>query len=222
MRKAPADHAADHKNIVMKGTDGYYVSSPDKNNVYKWRPVKTYEIHDNGGRPYVVHTFANRVLVYCNKYDKKTDTEIVKDKIMDFTYGKIYIGEDKPKSKWNPTSKDWGLGNSILVQKPNGTYVYIGEEIMEFSARPDDVIVAYLSPVGNNDVPYPYAIGKKFIYHMIGNAYFPIDSLKPFDIKKDVNEIYYGWNIPNDTHKAWLKCVKKLPNKVIFKRGAFY
>ena len=143
MRKAPAPHAAEYKNIVMKGIDGNYISIPDKNNVYKWIKVQTYEIHDNGSRPYIVYTFGNRVHVYYTTYDTKTDTTNVQDKIMDIQYKKLYIGADKPKSKWNPASKDWGLGNSILVQKLNNTYVHIGAGIYTFTARHDDTIVDY-------------------------------------------------------------------------------
>lgn len=225
MRKAPAPHAAEYKNIVMKGIDGNYLSIPDKNNVYKWVKVHTYEIHDNGSRPYIVYTFGNRVLVYYTTYDAKADTTNVRDKIMDIQYKKLYIGADKPKSKWNPVSKDWGLGNSILVQKSNNTYVHIGAGIYTFTVRPDDTIVDYLSPVGNNDVPYPYAIGKKYIYHMLEWQYFPIPS--DFNIKTDVNNYFYAWDIPiktpkyNELVRERKKDFKKLPHKVVYKRFAF-
>jgi hypothetical protein len=42
MRKAPTSHAADHKNVIIKGIDGSYISTPDKNNVYKWIKLKSY------------------------------------------------------------------------------------------------------------------------------------------------------------------------------------
>jgi hypothetical protein len=222
MRKAPADHAAAHKDRVMKGVDGMYISAPDKNGVYKWVKVHTYDIHDNGGRPYVVYTAGKRVMVYSKHYDAQTDSEIIKGKIMDITCAKIFIGDDKPKSKWNPTAKNWGLGNSVLLQRPSGTYVYIGDGIKEFAARPDDTIVDYLSPVGNNDVPYPYAIGKKFMYHMLEGKYIPIDNTAYISKTKDWNEEVYGRTMSPEEHKEWSKRFKKLPTKVLFKRGALY
>ena len=37
----------------------------------------------------------------------------------------------------------------------------------------DEIIIDYVSDVGNNDVPYPYAIGETNVYLMIENVYFP-------------------------------------------------
>lgn len=37
----------------------------------------------------------------------------------------------------------------------------------------DDEIIYYFSPVGRNRVPYPVAVGKKYVYDMDGN-YYPI------------------------------------------------
>ena len=47
-------------------------------------------------------------------------------------------------------------GNSLLLKNPDGKYVYVGYLIFEFTPLAD--IVEFVSPVGNNDVPYPYAI----------------------------------------------------------------
>ena len=46
-------------------------------------------------------------------------------------------------------------------------YLYIGSEIYSFNTIEDDVIIDYFSDIGNNDVPYPYAIGEKYIYFML-------------------------------------------------------
>lgn len=44
-------------------------------------------------------------------------------------------------------------------------YVYIGSEI--FSFKTDSKIIDYVSPVGNNDVPYPYAIDANDYYYLM-------------------------------------------------------
>lgn len=36
----------------------------------------------------------------------------------------------------------------------------------------DDEIVDFMSPMGNNTVPYPYATGKKNIYLTVSQKYF--------------------------------------------------
>jgi hypothetical protein len=42
--------------------------------------------------------------------------------------------------------------------------VYIGTSIKTFVPQPRDTIVAFVSPMGNSAVPYPYAIGITHTY----------------------------------------------------------
>ena len=42
--------------------------------------------------------------------------------------------------------------------------VYIGTSIKTFVPQPRDTIVAFVSPMGNSAVPYPYAIGRTHTY----------------------------------------------------------
>ena len=49
-------------------------------------------------------------------------------------------------------------GNSLLFYIGDLKYVFVGIEVFEFEAV--DEIVAFVSPVGANDFPYPYAIDK--------------------------------------------------------------
>uniref|UniRef100_A0A6C0C961 Uncharacterized protein n=1 Tax=viral metagenome TaxID=1070528 RepID=A0A6C0C961_9ZZZZ len=44
-------------------------------------------------------------------------------------------------------------------------YIYIGSEIFSFNTI--DKIIDYVSPVGNNDVPYPYAIDNNGNYYLL-------------------------------------------------------
>ncbi len=72
-------------------------------------------------------------------------------------------------------------GNSVLLQVID-KYVYIGmtytgSEIYEFKPSDEDEIIEYYSLVGNNDVPYPVAIGKKNVYFMLEQRYTPIKYL---------------------------------------------
>ena len=50
-------------------------------------------------------------------------------------------------------------GNSILIHVHENEYIFVGHRI--FSFRPAFPIVDFKSPVGNNDVPYPYALASR-------------------------------------------------------------
>lgn len=98
-------------------------------------------------------------------FDFKSDDELDGELNFEnsvYKYTNIFIGKD--------INDKTNLGNSILVELGPYHYMFIGWEIYEFFT--EDPIVDYYSEVGNNDVPYPYAIGTKNIYLMIENIYF--------------------------------------------------
>ena len=108
--------------------------------------MKTYLIHDNGGRPFKVTVTARKVNVLeaVENVAKPRPTYSI-EPVLVISPQKVFIGKDKGRS----------AGNSILVQESETKYTYIGSEIYSFnSAEP---IVKYVSTVGNSDVPYPYA-----------------------------------------------------------------
>jgi len=66
-------------------------------------------------------------------------------------------------------------GNSILLRISHHNefrYVYVGENVFEFVI--DEKITKYVSSVGNNCVPYPYAESKNWVYDMSCYSKFPI------------------------------------------------
>jgi hypothetical protein len=80
-------------------------------------------------------------------------------------------------------------GNSILLEIKKKSYVYIGSEIFAF--KTDNDITDYVSPVGNNDVPYPYAIDSEMNYYlMIENV-----KLKILTNQEDPYKYYYQANL---------------------------
>jgi hypothetical protein len=54
-------------------------------------------------------------------------------------------------------------GNTILLKINRRDYVFIERCIYQFTVS-DDYIVEYISPIGKNEVPYPVAYGKRYIY----------------------------------------------------------
>ncbi len=229
-RSSPAYSAMDCKNKIKKGKDGEYKSTPDKNNIYKWikitskksgskkrtskqtskkrtskqieKPKHIYNIHDNGFIPFIVYDYGTKVSVY-----KQTDN--MQRKILDLKYKKIFIGDNTLNFK-GYVAKGTGKGNTILLEVLPNEYVYIGNEIKAFQTKLDDMIIKYISPIGNSDVVYPYAIGKNFTYLMLENKYIPNEFV---DLKKDVYAQYYGFDkktpsVSNSKSKKFV--IKKL------------
>jgi hypothetical protein len=98
-----------------------------------------YQIHDNGGRPFSVRVIGNQCIINDN-YDSNRE-------ILRFDCLSVMVGNGSSAHE---------LGNTILLHLKNKEYVFIGPEIYSF--RSESQIVKYESPVGNNDVPYPYAV----------------------------------------------------------------
>jgi len=137
---------------------------------------------------------------------------------MDAKYIKIYIGDNELNDPSYDLEKGSGRGNTILLQTSKHAYTYIGDGIRSFSTKDEDVIQNYYSPVGNNAVPYPYAIGNKYVYLMLDNTYEPVED---FDLTKDIYTQYYGWNSQNSDSESETKTEKKYKKykvKTLFKR----
>lgn len=187
-RKSPPYHANDCKGQTKKGNDGNdYKSVPNIKRVYSWKLIsktvkrkkkemlfpkgKKYQILDNGGRPFTVIIDGNKAYIYKTGYGFDDTNESSKNEnnaefIKEYTYKNIWYGEN---DKWN-RGKYWKKGNSILLQIGENKYVYIGSKIFAFNAKSGDTINKYFSPIGNSDVPYPYAVGEKYTYFMIEDA----------------------------------------------------
>jgi hypothetical protein len=150
--------------------------------------IDEYEIHNNGDIPFVVKIENNTIYVYKNEEERQL---ILSRKPLH-----IFIGES-PINKMTEFSGGYGKefrGNTILLENTqiNNTtyeYTYIGNKIFTFLANK---IEKYVSPVGNNDVPYPYAIDvNNFTYLMIENVI----------LKKDLNENdWNGYEEPYDCY----------------------
>lgn len=178
---------------------------------------KSYLIHDNGGRPFLVNVSDNEINIYkrpdgwYDNVDKKTYTEIVatfKNPI------KIFIGKS-PKTRMTEKSGGFGSkfkGNTILVNISKNHYVYIGERIYEFYTN--DQINEYVSPVGNSDVPYPVAFGEKNIYFMLNLEYIPKDKFPK--LKREIKNDMYNYYFNKEELSKYAKTILKM--KEVHKR----
>jgi hypothetical protein len=135
--------------------------------------MKTYLTHFNGGRPYQVDIDGNNSIIVKKPSAPFGYYSTIHDEVV-YSYTnpkKIFIGKS-PKNKMTKFSAGFGKafdGNSILVNTIDNNYVYIGKFVASFYSKYP--IVKYVSPVGNNDVPYAYAKDtRNNVYLMIENT----------------------------------------------------
>jgi len=220
-RKGPPYHANDCKQMIKKGNDNKkYRSIPDKKGTYKWMPIgkkhetrkksmKQYTIRDNGSEPFVVDVYPSHVEVFRQSF--MNHSYIRDKKVLDQVYQTIFIGDNDLKDKaYAPKGKY--KGNTILLLIRPGHYLYIGHEIYSFQTK-DNEIISYFSPVGNSEVPYPYAVGEHHTYFMLDKEMIPTALL---DKKKDGYAQFYGY-IDTGKKNAIESSKKKYKYKILHK-----
>jgi hypothetical protein len=132
---------------------------------------KAYFIHNNGSRPFAVVDKGGYVEVFKLNV---SDDDFNPDNLKYVYHGKISYDKIMP-------GKDVRFeGNSILLKKGD-SYIYIGEERIASFQEEDQKILDFLSPVGPNDSPYPYAVTKDYAYLINLSARLPYN-----DVVKDV------------------------------------
>ena len=143
--------------------------------------MKSYLIHDNGGRPFRVEIQGMKVSV------TRTKEEEEEKHLFDFTANELFVGKKSPKGGYDGLKPKEAEGNSVLLLV-GSKYIYIGSEIYQFEPVKGDTIEKYYSDIGNSDVPYPYAIGKTHVYILLDKVAVEKDF---FDMKKPIYEQYY-------------------------------
>lgn len=148
-------------------------------------PTKTYETHDNGGRPFLVEVIGSHIIVY------KNGEQLPLKQLYETSTKNIFIGKKSPLwGGYNGLSSKEAIGNSMLLHLGE-KYVFIGHEIYEFSSIEGDTIHTFYSDIGNSDVPYPYAIGENYIYIILDKVAI---EKSYFDMKKPIYDQYYEPN----------------------------
>lgn len=194
-----------------KGKDGnIWTVLINKNGTKKWynNNYKSYFTHYNYTSPYLIFVNDDKNIsnsrinksIYIYSQPKE-GSAIIKNPFFNYTklekkYKpiKIFIGKS-PLNKMTKYSKGYGKkfdGNSILLKLTNNKYVFIQHTIILFTINDD--ITDFISPVGNNDVPYPLAFGKKYVYSFInGYSYIAREEFfKDFNKKTmDYTDAYF-------------------------------
>jgi hypothetical protein len=106
---------------------------------------------------------------------------------------KVFVGNsyENKKTRYSGAFGKGFNGNSILLSLKGNEYIYIGNIMYSFETLYP--VTQYYSYVGNNDVPYPFAVDThKNVYlmedHVIlfpGDAIDPKTGVKSYDIDKD-------------------------------------
>lgn len=125
-----------------------------------------YYIHDNYERPYKVDILPDKIVNIYGKINKIDNIYTIKP-ILTYRYNKIFIGKS-PKCPMTEYSGGYGHsynGNTILLHIKNNEYIWIGDIIIYFESN--SKIIEYISPIGNNDTPYPYAIDVNRNYYFL-------------------------------------------------------
>jgi hypothetical protein len=109
-------------------------------------------------------------------------------------------------------------GYSLLFQTGKHTYVYAGRESYAFTVANGDRIVQLFNKIGNNHVPYPVAVGEKYVYFMLDKTYVEKQVFPPNANYLDAyGEYYYsfrdgkgGWTNGLDQQAQKMKRLKRL------------
>ena len=141
-----------------------------------------YFIHDNHIRPFRVEINESKIQIF-----KEQSSE----KICSFdNVDKIFIGKSplNEMTRFSGGSGDDFDGNTILIHLGGLRYVFIGRQIYTFTSESE--IQKYVSPVGNNDIPYPYAVDQIGQYYLLEEDIIVTDIL-PDDAENPYSALYH-------------------------------
>lgn len=192
------NHKTDYMSLTKSYNKYNQINHYNEYNQYGGKN-KEYLIHDNGGRPFkCIIEDKHTIHIYKQSgYDEKLE-EVLYEKtpVLTFHPKKIFIGKS-PLNEMTEFSGGHGPdfdGNSLLLEMNDLEYIYVGSETWSFDAK--HKIKEYVSPVGNNDVPYPFAIdNSNNIYLMLDKVILKYNPDIFEKIKEDPYDFYYENNL---------------------------
>lgn len=166
-----------------------------------------YYIHDNGSRPFLVYLprGTNKAIVYKVPSDAtdfyvdheddnlSEERKLYREKVFETKFTRVFIGES-PLDDFTRFGGGHGpnyKGNSILLHLNGLNYIHISACIKSFTALAP--IYKYQASVGNNDVPYPFALDQyNRLYLMLDDVIMPnppADQRHPYQMFYDKIEM---------------------------------
>lgn len=155
--------------------------------------IERYLVHDNGSYSFCVKVDKQKIEIFeleMLEADKELDEvenalNVFQDKLTGIwlkensmcwssPYLRVLPGRDNAFGANKPQDFAAFKGNTVLVELADpGKYIYVGASKL-YTFKPPETISEFWSPVGNNDVPYPYALSKSFCYLMLDKVCFPL------------------------------------------------
>lgn len=165
----------------------------------------------------VAHVFIGKWITdedYIERIEAETGHSVRRTEERHYTFFKsfpftdIWIGYDPAVEKHDGTriTKDacwWCGGNTVLLNMGRKSYMYIGGCIYTFKTQEE--IESYVSEMGNNAVPYPYATSKTKTYLMLECVEINNRFINPYGV-------YYASKNQNIRRKADAQRNKRSPN----------
>jgi hypothetical protein len=198
-RKGPRDAASSKKKSPTKKSTAKTAKTkkaPPRKQLYIARDEITrptsYLTHHNYENFYRVLATPDAIDVSTCPEDFSEDLDLV-PKAEDYTV--LANRFEAFKGYWTgyDTSQYAIHGTSILIKEGGKSYVFIGQKIYRFHT--DDKITDFVSPMGNNNVPYPVAIGEDNVYFLLDQEFIAKSELKtPATLAnaEDLYGEYYG------------------------------
>ena len=155
------------------------------------KPKHRYKTFHNYSDKYILEDYGKYVKIFGTTYDETSDKKVKGKKISKIAYKDIMLARDpfkhtaKSGNKWEPRFRQ----ANILIHVTGDQYMFVGYKVVGFRPFKGDEIYNFLAYMGNNEVMYPYAVGKLYTYLLIENVAIPNNILKPSD---DPYEVYYG------------------------------
>lgn len=159
-----------------------------------------YYIEDNYARPYRYEIDGNFARIWeCNGYNQQTKEFTYDNEPLNYDwcyFDECFIGVS-PLSKITYYSGNEYLGNTLLLKK-NDEYYHVGRGVNKFKSLYP--IIKFCSPVGNNLVPYPFAIDDHNNYYLIIENVILTDVPEEHQLKEEEddnngNPYLYYYNI---------------------------
>lgn len=144
---------------------------------------KKYITCDNGTHPYMIVVNKDKICVYLACIKNKDYSKEYYDELF-FTLTKFvgyWSGYDSSEYKMHH--------NSILIKLDKYQYMFIGHTIYTFKAK--HKIIDFITPMGNNDVPYPIAYDEGYIYFMLDMKYMERNKFSTNLKIENAENIYY-------------------------------
>jgi hypothetical protein len=153
---------------------------------------RCYMTHDNGGRSFKACFNGQSFWVF--KPSSMDDDELVHDAVAvkPTKHTRVFVGRS-PRNAMTEFSGGHGPafdGNSMLFELAPGRYMFVGECIRTFGTK--SPITTFVSPVGNNDVPYPFAIDGSGIVYLLTEGVRLTSGPYAKEVLQDPFEFYYA------------------------------